>query len=93
MVSAVVTRVYKIDPLQDVRWPRFLEMHPTATLFHSTEWLDALQLTYGYRASVLTTSPARGALDQWPGVLPGAELAHGTATGLGPILRPLYAID
>jgi len=27
-----------------------------ATLFHSKEWLEALQQTYGYRASVLTTS-------------------------------------
>ena len=27
-----------------------------ATLFHSKEWLAALQRTYGYRPSVLTTS-------------------------------------
>lgn len=49
-------RIYKIDPLQDVRWPQFLERHDQATLFHSTEWLDALQRTYGYRPSALTTS-------------------------------------
>jgi hypothetical protein len=36
-----------------------------ATLFHSREWLDALQRTYGYRASVLTTSN------------PGERLANG----------------
>jgi hypothetical protein len=56
LVRAVVTSVYEIDPLQDVRRPQFLERHPSATLFHSKEWLDALQRTYGYRASVLTTS-------------------------------------
>jgi hypothetical protein len=36
-----------------------------ATLFHSKEWLDALQHTYGYRPSVLTTSG------------PGERLANG----------------
>jgi hypothetical protein len=51
-----VPEVYEIDPLQDVRWPQFLEMRRMATLFHSKEWLEALQRTYGYRASVLTTS-------------------------------------
>jgi CelD/BcsL family acetyltransferase involved in cellulose biosynthesis len=55
LVRAVVTKVYEIDPLQDVRWPQFLEGRPMATLFHSKEWLDALQRTYGYRASALTT--------------------------------------
>ncbi len=53
---AAVTRVYEIDPVQDVRWPQFLERHHTATLFHSPQWLDALQRTYGYPASALTTS-------------------------------------
>lgn len=48
--------VYEIDPLEDPRWPEFLESHPLAGLFHSKEWLDALQRTYGFRASVLTTS-------------------------------------
>jgi CelD/BcsL family acetyltransferase involved in cellulose biosynthesis len=56
LVRAIVTEVYEIDPLQDVRWPQFLEASRMATLFHSKEWLDALQRTYGYRASVLTTS-------------------------------------
>jgi hypothetical protein len=56
LVRALVTEVYEIDPLKDVRWPQFLEGRCMATLFHSREWLDALQRTYGYRASVLTTS-------------------------------------
>jgi CelD/BcsL family acetyltransferase involved in cellulose biosynthesis len=56
LVRALVTEVYEIDPLNDVRWPQFLEGRCLATLFHSPEWLDALQRTYGYRASVLTTS-------------------------------------
>lgn len=49
-------RIYTIDPLRDVRWPQFLKRHNQATLFHSAEWLDALQRTYGYRPSALTTS-------------------------------------
>ena len=51
----VVPIVYKIDPLQDVRWVEFLKQHQMATLFHSKEWLDALQRTYGYQSRVLTT--------------------------------------
>lgn len=54
--------VYSIDPLQDVRWGQFVERHPRATLFHSKEWLDALQRTYGYQARAVTTSRAGEAL-------------------------------
>lgn len=54
-----MTTVYEINPLQDPRWSQFLARHPLATLFHSTEWLDALQRTYGYEASVFTTSGPR----------------------------------
>jgi CelD/BcsL family acetyltransferase involved in cellulose biosynthesis len=47
--------VYTIDPMEDPRWPRLLAEHDLATLFHSREWLSALQRTYGYSASVVTT--------------------------------------
>jgi hypothetical protein len=60
-----MTSVYEIDPLQDIRWPRFLEKHNLAGLFHSREWLEALRLTYGFRATVLTTAG------------PGADLTNG----------------
>ena len=49
-------KIHEIDPLQDARWPQLMEQHNQATLFHSKEWLSALQRTYGYRASALTTS-------------------------------------
>jgi CelD/BcsL family acetyltransferase involved in cellulose biosynthesis len=62
-----VTSIYEIDPLDDARWPQFLGGHPMATLFHSKEWLNALRRTYGYRASVLTTSS------------PGERLTNGLA--------------
>lgn len=60
-----MARVYELDALGDPRWPRFLERHGMATVFHSPEWLEALRRTYGYDASVLTTSP------------PGADLRNG----------------
>jgi CelD/BcsL family acetyltransferase involved in cellulose biosynthesis len=56
--------VHEIDPVRDARWPRFLERHKLATVFHSPEWLDALRRTYGYQAAALTTSE------------PGAELCN-----------------
>jgi len=49
--------ISRLDPLKDPRWPRFLERHPLASVFHSVPWLCALQETYGYDPAVFTTSP------------------------------------
>jgi hypothetical protein len=49
--------VYKIDPLQDPRWPEFLQAHSQASIFHTPGWLQSLQRTYGYEPLVLTTCP------------------------------------
>ena len=48
-------KVYTIDPLQDSRWDDFVERHPRASLFHSSGWLRALAMTYGYRPIAYTT--------------------------------------
>jgi hypothetical protein len=55
--------LYELDPRTDSRWPRFLDRHPHASVFHSTEWLEALRLTYGYEPVVYTTSPAETELE------------------------------
>jgi len=47
--------VYIVDPLRDPRWDEFLRWHPRASLFHSSDWLRALALTYGYRPIAYTT--------------------------------------
>lgn len=57
-----MTTVHKLDPLQDRRWQAFIEDHPDGSVFHTTAWLEALQLTYGYRPVVFTTSPPTGDL-------------------------------
>jgi CelD/BcsL family acetyltransferase involved in cellulose biosynthesis len=49
--------VYKLDPLQDPRWPDFLKSHPKASIFHTPGWLESLRRSYGYEAFVLTTTP------------------------------------
>jgi len=59
---AIVTTVHEIDPLQDERWGAFLEKHRLATIFHTPEWLGALQRTYGYKVGALTTSSPGGHL-------------------------------
>ena len=61
-MSAIAFRVHKIDPLQDARWGEFLSRQNQATIFHSREWLRALQLTYGYAPVVLTTSSPKECL-------------------------------
>jgi lipid II:glycine glycyltransferase (peptidoglycan interpeptide bridge formation enzyme) len=55
--------VHTLDPLADVRWARFLERHPRASVFHTPAWLDALRRTYGYSPVVLSVSPAGETLD------------------------------
>ena len=47
---------YEIDPCKDLRWPRFLERHPDASVFHTPGWLEALRRTYEYEPVVYTTS-------------------------------------
>jgi Acetyltransferase (GNAT) domain len=51
-----VVPVNQINPLQDSRWPEFLNRNPRASVFHSPAWLDALRRTYGYEPTVLTTA-------------------------------------
>ena len=52
--------LHKLDPLQDPRWRPFSLEHPSASVFHSPAWLDALRRTYGYEPFVVTTcAPGR----------------------------------
>jgi CelD/BcsL family acetyltransferase involved in cellulose biosynthesis len=55
----------ELDPLQDPRWQALVDSHPRASLFHSPNWLRALQTVYGYEPLVVTTCP------------PGARLTNG----------------
>ncbi len=48
------SRIYEIDPLQDSRWAVFTQTHCHASVFHSTNWLTALQSTYGYQPVAFT---------------------------------------
>src|SRR5262245_35388440 len=41
-------QIYRLDPLSDPRWQRFVQKHPGAGVFHSRPWLEALHDTYGY---------------------------------------------
>ncbi len=49
--------VYTFDPLCDPRWAEFISGHPSASVFHTVPWLEAVQRTYGYTPIVYTTSP------------------------------------
>lgn len=53
----------RVNPLYDPRWHTFLNRHPSASVFHSPEWLRALQHTYGYEPVLFTSSPPGQALD------------------------------
>lgn len=55
--SPSVRSFHQIDPLTDPRWLNLLQKHPRASIFHTPEWLTALQRTYGYEPVVFTSSP------------------------------------
>lgn len=57
------TKAYELDPLSDPRWEIFTERHPQASVFHSTNWLRALQKAYGYEPLAITTCAPDVALD------------------------------
>lgn len=59
--------VYKINPITDARWSEFVERHPAASVFHTSEWLQTLWQTYGFHTFALTTTR------------PGLPLANGVA--------------
>ena len=46
--------LFALDPLRDERWRKLVHGHPAASVFHSTEWLSALRLAYGYEPVVYT---------------------------------------
>lgn len=50
------TAVFGLNPLSDSRWDEFIATHPVASVFHSSPWLRALKLAYGYDPMVFTTS-------------------------------------
>jgi CelD/BcsL family acetyltransferase involved in cellulose biosynthesis len=46
--------ICRLDPLKDARWRDLIEQSQGSSLFHSPEWLNALQRTYGYEPIVFT---------------------------------------
>jgi hypothetical protein len=60
-----VTTIFTLNPLQDPRWPEFLQRHDAASVFHMPGWLEAMRRTYGYEPTVYTTAS------------PGEELQNG----------------
>lgn len=55
--------VQEISPLVDRRWPGFVGSHPSASVFHTRAWLEALEKTFGYEPIAYTTSSSDGELE------------------------------
>jgi len=55
-MASVQSSVWTINPLLDDRWPEFVNRHPYSSVFHTTGWLNALRITYGYEPVAFTTS-------------------------------------
>jgi lipid II:glycine glycyltransferase (peptidoglycan interpeptide bridge formation enzyme) len=48
--------IHQLSPIEDARWNEFLLRSSEASLFHSSQWLNALRQTYGYKPVVYTTA-------------------------------------
>src|SRR4249920_2949505 len=55
-------RVHTFNPLEDNRWPAFVQSDPNASIFHTAGWLKSLQATYQYEPIAFTTSAPGGDL-------------------------------
>jgi CelD/BcsL family acetyltransferase involved in cellulose biosynthesis len=55
--KAIFSGFSQINPLSDARWGEFVHGQPSASVFHSPEWLASLRNTYGYEPVVFTTNP------------------------------------
>jgi lipid II:glycine glycyltransferase (peptidoglycan interpeptide bridge formation enzyme) len=53
----MIMDLQQFDPVTDPRWPKFLDTHPGASVFHTAGWLEALRRTYGYDVIGYTSSP------------------------------------
>jgi hypothetical protein len=59
--------MYMIAPLSDARWTKFVEQHVDACAFHTSRWLRALSVTYGYEPIAVTCcAPADELTDALP---------------------------
>ena len=76
-----MTTVYRVDPLTDPRWDDFVEKHPRASVFHTSDWLEALRRTYGYQPVAYTTTP------------PGIKLTNGVVFCQVSSRRPVMRLD
>ena len=61
----VAMPVYSFNPLESPQWEDLVERHPSASVFHTTNWLKTLNRVYGYKPIVYTTCR------------PGTDLTHG----------------
>lgn len=55
--------IYSVNPIRDSRWTELVERHPKSSVFHTANWLRALQQTYGYEPLAFTTSSPTGKLE------------------------------
>jgi hypothetical protein len=49
-------KAHTFNPLEDNRWPAFVQSHPNSSIFHTQAWLRALEATYQYEPIAFTTS-------------------------------------
>jgi len=61
-LESSVANVYEINPLLDPRWEALVSSHTRSSVFHTTNWLKALQTAYGYNLVVVTTCPPNASL-------------------------------
>jgi FemAB-related protein (PEP-CTERM system-associated) len=81
-------RVRELTPDRDASWDQYIQQSTTATVFHESSWLRAVQATYGHRPHLLVAQAADS--EEIRGVLPLFRVS-GPFTGRALISIP-YAV-
>lgn len=63
--------VHPITPTDSTEWNGFVESHPDATVFHTPEWLGAVETVFGYEPHHALLTDAGEVCAVVPGVLAG----------------------
>src|SRR6202795_4017044 len=57
ITKELTSKIFQLNPLADPRWSEMTTKRSKTSVFHSMDWLSALQKTYGYEPLAYTSTP------------------------------------
>lgn len=73
--GAALPQTRMIDSIHDGKWRQFVSQHGSATVFHQSEWCEALTQTFGYQSRIHVIEDAGGEIKAaWPAMFVKSRL-------------------